>query len=179
MNPLDIIKKYYIEGSDLYNILIDHSRDVTNKALKIAQNHPELNINTQFVAEAGMIHDIGIYKTDAPTIECYGQYPYIAHGYLGKEIVESEGYPIHALVCERHTGAGLCLEEIIQRELPIPHRDMRPISIEEQVICFADCFFSKTHLGKEKCVDKIRKKMSKFGDIQINQFNKWCDLFLD
>ncbi|MEN9919917.1 MAG: hypothetical protein RL662_2353 [Bacteroidota bacterium] len=178
MNPLEIIKKYYQENSDLYNILLDHSFDVTQKALSIAKDHPELNIDMQFVYEAGMLHDIAIFKTNAPTIQCFGQYPYVAHGYLGFDLLQGEGYPTHALVCERHTGIGLTLDEIIEQDLPIPQREMMPVSTEEQLICFADCFFSKTHLGEEKSVDQIRKKIVKFGDRSINQFEEWVKLFL-
>lgn len=178
MNPIDIINKYYEQNSNLYNILINHSSDVTKKALDIARNHPELNINIQFVREAGMLHDIGIFKTNAPSIDCHGEYPYMAHGYLGSELLQKEGFPKHALVCERHTGAGLQLQEIIDQNLPVPHRDMMPISIEEQVICFADCFFSKTHLGQEKSVKKIRYKLARFGERSVNQFDQWCNLFL-
>ena len=178
MNPINIINKYYKKESSLYNILINHSIDVTNKALDIALKHPELNIDTDFVKEAGMLHDIGIFKTDAASILCFGSEPYITHGTIGSTILNEEGYPKHALVCERHTGAGLTLEEIIEKDLPIPHRDMMPISIEEQVICFADCFFSKTHLNEEKSVESIRAKLAKFGDRSANQFNSWCQLFL-
>jgi uncharacterized protein len=178
MNPINIIKKYYTENSKLYNILISHSTDVTNKALEIAKNHPELDINTQFVSEAGMLHDIGIFKTNAPSIECYGENPYMTHGYLGSELLQTEGYPLHALVCERHTGAGLTLNEIIEQGLPVPHREMMPLSIEEKVICFADCFFSKTHLSLEKTPEDIKRKLSKFGERSVNQFDEWCKLFL-
>ncbi len=178
MNPIDIIKKYYEEGSSLYNILLNHSSDVTQKALDIAESHPELNIDIQFVYEAGMMHDIGIFMTHAPTIDCFGQYPYMAHGYLGSELLQREGFPIHALVCERHTGAGLHLSEIIAQDLPMPHREMMPISIEEQLICFADCFFSKTHLGEEKSVETVKRKLAKFGNRSVNQFSEWCELFL-
>lgn len=178
MSPIDIINKYYEQNSNLYNILINHSSDVTKKALDIARNHPELNINIQFVREAGMLHDIGIFKTNAPSIDCHGEYPYMAHGYLGSELLQAEGFPKHALVCERHTGAGLTLQEIIEQNLPVPHREMTPISIEEQVICFADCFFSKTHLGVEKQINTIRQKLGRFGDRSVNQFDQWCNLFL-
>jgi len=179
MNPLEIIKKYYKEDSDIYNILIDHSSSVVRKALSIAKDHPELNIDAQFVHEAGMLHDIGIFMTYAPSIECFGQYPYIAHGYLGSDLLQKEGYPRHALVCERHTGAGLSLNEIIEQELPLPHRDMTPISIEEQLVCFADCFYSKTHLGKERSVEKAKSKMIKYGERSVRQFDNWCSLFLN
>lgn len=178
MNPLEIIKKYYDEESDLYQILISHSTDVTQMALRIADAHPKLNIDKQFVYEAGMLHDIGIFMTDAPSIKCYGKFPYIAHGYLGSELLQKEGYPAHALVCERHTGTGLTLNEIIAQNLPIPHREMVPVSIEEQLICFADCFFSKTHLGSERSVENAKNKLKKFGEQSISKFEYWCSIFL-
>lgn len=178
MNTLDIIEQCYKKDSDLYKILIDHSTDVMNKALSIADKHPELNIDREFVAEAAMLHDIGIFLTNAPEIQCFGIAPYICHGYLGRELLDSFGYPRHALVCERHTGTGLTVEDIELQSLPLPHRDMCPVSIEEQVICFADCFFSKTRLGTEKSVDKVRQSLSKFGERSVKKFDEWCIDFL-
>ncbi len=80
--------------------------------------------------------------------------------------MRGEGYPRHALVCERHTGAGLSLEGIIAQDLPVPHREMVPVSLEEQVICFADKFYSKTHLEKEKSV-KVWNVMVKKGYVAL------------
>lgn len=178
MNPLDIINKYYSKDSNLYTLLIEHSQAVTKKALTIAHKHPELNADTRFISEAAMLHDIGIFKTQAPSIHCLGEYPYIAHGYLGSELLQQEGYPRHALVCERHTGTGISLDEIIKKNLPLPHRDMLPISIEEQIICFADKFYSKSRSEKEKSIDEIMAEMSKFGEKPIEKFKEWCNLFL-
>ncbi|MDR1881894.1 MAG: phosphohydrolase [Prevotella sp.] len=178
MNTLAIIEKYYKKGSDLHNILVQHSTDVTNKALSIAASHPELHIDTKFVSEAGMIHDIGVFMTNAPSIKCFGIEPYIAHGYIGRGIVEKLGYPAHALVCERHTGTGISLEEIKKNKMPLPHRDMRPVSIEEKLICFSDCFFSKTRLGEERPIEKIRQSLSKFGEASVRQFDQWRAIFL-
>jgi uncharacterized protein len=178
MNALTIIEKYYQKDSDLYNILVRHSNDVTNKALSIANNHPELAIDAEFVNEAAMLHDIGIFKTNAPSIKCFGTAPYLAHGYLGHEILDKLGYPKHGLVCERHTGTGLSREEITKNNLPLPHRDMRPVSIEEKVICFADCFFSKTRPERERSIDDVRQSLSKFGADSVRQFDQWCAIFL-
>ena len=152
MNALAIINKYYSEENELKHILLTHSRSVADKALQIAVKHPELHLDTGFLEEAALLHDIGIFMTDASGIQCFGTHPYICHGYLGSELLMKEGYPRHALVCERHTGAGMSLQSIIEQDLPIPHRDMVPVSMEEQVICFADKFFSKTHLDREKSV---------------------------
>lgn len=178
MIPIDLIHKYYPFDNDLRRILIDHSQSVAEKALTIARNHPQLKLDEQFLYEASMVHDIGIYLTSAPGIHCYGSFPYIAHGYLGASLLLEEGHPRHALVCERHTGAGISMEEIAQRGLPIPYREMIPVSLEEQVICFADKFFSKSHLGKEKSIDKALKGISKYGEEGVIRFKRWCDLFL-
>jgi len=178
MNTLSIIEKYYKRDSELYSILVKHSIDVKKKALSIAENHPELNIDIQFVEEAAMLHDIGIFLTNAPSIKCFGIAPYVCHGYLGREILDREGFPKHALVCERHTGTGISLEEIESNHLPLPPRDMRPVSIEEKVICFADCFFSKTRLGEERSIEKVKQSIAKFGEDSVRQFEKWVAMFL-
>ena len=170
MNALAIINKYYSEENELKHILLTHSRSVADKALQIAVKHPELHLDTGFLEEAALLHDIGIFMTDASGIQCFGTHPYICHGYLGSELLMKEGYPRHALVCERHTGAGMSLQSIIEQDLPIPHRDMIPVSMEEQVICFADKFFSKTHLDREKSVEKGLKSFSHYGEDGVIRF---------
>ncbi len=178
MDALSIINKYYSENNDCKDILITHSKSVADKAIQIANNHPEFNLDKDFLYEAAMLHDIGIIFTNASGIYCFGESPYIRHGILGAEILRKEGYPKHALVCERHTGAGITMQNIIDNNLPIPHRDMLPLSLEEQVICFADKFFSKTKLQNEKTVEKARRSLLKFGDDGIERFDRWCREFL-
>ncbi|WP_300725036.1 HD domain-containing protein [uncultured Bacteroides sp.] len=178
MDPFAIIDKYYQEENELKHILLVHSRSVADKALAMAKNHPELDLDLQFIEEAAMLHDIGIFLTDAPGIQCFGKEPYICHGYLGAELVRKEGYPRHALVCERHTGAGISLKNIDEQGLPVPRREMLPVSLEEQLICFADKFFSKTKLDVEKSVEKARKSVARFGEDGGRRFDCWCELFL-
>ena len=177
LDAIEIIKKYYEEGSPLYNILLTHSESVAQKALEISKLHPEWNLNSDFIYESAILHDIGIYLTGAPSIYCYGKYPYICHGYLGAELMRKEGYPEHALICERHTGSGLIKEDI--KGLPIAQRDMLPESLEEKLVCFADKFYSKSDLGKVKTIDQIRRSMAKYGDAALTRFEKMVKLFLD
>ncbi len=179
MKPLELIAKYYKPRSKAYKILVSHCTLVTEKALKIAQNHKELLPDIAFLEEASMLHDIGIFKTNAPNLYCFGEYPYLCHGYLGCELLIEEGFPDHGLVCERHTGVGITMEEIVSNKLPLPLRDFMPVSVEEQIICFADKFFSKSNdLLKEKSVPDVRKSMQKFGDKNVMRFNEWCEIFL-
>jgi uncharacterized protein len=170
MNPLDIIDKYYSAGSEARRILLSHGEDDARKATDIARRHPELNADVRFIEEAAMLHDVGVFLCNAHEIDCHGEAEYICHGYLGAELMRREGFPLHALVCERHTGAGIALEEIVNRSLPLPHRDMLPVSIEEKIICYADKFFSKTSLGVEKSPERVRKSLAKYGDDSIARF---------
>lgn len=172
-----IIDKYYSGDGDLRTILIIHSQSVARKALQIVSLHPELNLDREFIEEAAMLHDIGIIKTDAPGIKCFGTEPYICHGILGAEMLRQEGLPRHARVCERHTGAGLSLNEIVSQNLPLPHQDFLPETLEEQVICYADKFFSKTHLDREKSVEKAEKSIAKFGEEGLARFKQWEKMF--
>ena len=178
MNPLEIIQTCYHPESRAYEILITHSRSVADKAVALAEAHPEMKPDIPFIREAAMLHDIGIFLCHAPEIDCHGEAPYICHGYLGADLLRKKGYPRHALVCERHTGTGLSPELIRQRNLPVPLREMRPQSIEEQLICFADKFFSKTKLDREKPIEKIRKGLAAYGDDDVARFDAWCKLFL-
>ncbi|MFA6701244.1 MAG: HD domain-containing protein [Dysgonamonadaceae bacterium] len=178
MDPKAIIDKYYKQGTKLYDIYMSHATDVTNKAVTVAQKHPELAIDVRFIEEAGLLHDIGIFLTKAPHIACEGEYPYICHGYLGRELLTVEGFPRHGLVCERHTGTGLTIEVIDRKKLPIPRRDMCPKSLEEKIICFADKFYSKSQIGKEKDVKRIRQSLLKHGTDQAAKFDEWCEFFL-
>lgn len=178
MNAVDILSKYYSSESEAYHIVYTHSRSVADKALSIAALHPEMNIDLTFIEEASLLHDVGVSLCHAPDIHCYGNYPYICHGYLGADLMLNEGFPQHALVCERHTGAGLSLADIRNQHLPVPHRNMLPESLEEKLICFADKFYSKTKLDQEKSMDKIRKGLSKYGDETVLRFEQLCKLFL-
>lgn len=177
MDPLKIIKKYYPENSKLFKVLIKHSEAVAQKALKIAKKFPEVDKN--FIYEAAMLHDIGVIFTYIPKLNPDGKYPYIAHGYLGREILEKEGLPKHALVCERHMGVGITKEEIIKKNLPLPPRDMIPITLEEKIIAFADKFYSKhpDEIIKEKSVEQIIKDLKKYGEDKVKIFEEWLKLF--
>ena len=173
-----VIDKYYSDNPPLKDLLILHSRLVADKALKIVDAHPELGADRQFVEEAAMLHDIGIFLTDAAPIHCFGKYHYLCHGYLGADLLRKENLPRHALVAERHTGTGLTLKQIMERNLPVPHREMVPLSMEEKIVCFADKFFSKTRPEEEKTVEQAEHSLARFGEEGVLVFRDWCKLFL-
>ena len=179
MKILNIIENFYRPESKAYHILIHHGQQVADKALAVAKRIPHLKPDLVFIKEAAMLHDIGIFMTNTPELGCTGEHPYVCHGYLGRKILENRQLPAHALVCERHVGVGITSEDIRRNNLPLPQRDMVPISIEEQAICFADKFFSKNgHTnGRGKSVEEILNALRPYGSEKVECFQSWARLF--
>ena len=163
MDYLSIIYKYYPEDDDLRRLLLRHSRQVADRCLEIARKHKELPIDVQFLEEAAMLHDIGIRQCDAPGIHCHGTEPYIRHGMIGAEMLRHEGYERHARVCERHTGTGLPGYE--------------PETLEEQIVCYADKFYSKSDPDHVRSVVETAQSLEKFGREGVDKFLSWSRQF--
>jgi uncharacterized protein len=179
MSPLDIIAEFYEPGSGSHQILVEHGRQVADKAVEVAMRVSHLKPNLNFIKEAAMLHDLAIFETNTPELGCTGKHPYVCHGYLGRKILENKGLPMHGLVCERHVGVGISSEEIRRYHLPLPERDMIPISIEEQIICYADKFYSKNGEtdGREKSVEDILNSLYRYGPEKAARFQSWLRLF--
>ena len=179
--PAALIRKYYHRHPKAHEILLNHSRKVTRRAVKIARKliTKGTHIDIRFLAEAAMLHDIGMIFTNTPDLGCHGDGSYLQHGIKGKELLEKEGFPQHARICERHIGVGLTAEEIRQQQLPLPARDMLPESLEEQIICYADLFYSKNEKDRniEKSPAEIRKKLKKYGKDKVEIFDRWKQTF--
>lgn len=178
MDAKKLFEKYYQPGTPIHDLVWQHSSLVARKAMQITDECPDLHIDRDFVYEAALLHDIGVFLTDAPSICCTGSEPYIRHGILGAELLRNEGYPLHARVCERHTGSGITREEIIAQGLPLPPQDLLPESLEEKLVCYADKFFSKSHPDREKKIEKIKKGLAAYGDDSIKRFEELEQLFL-
>ena len=172
MNPLIILQKYYDPRSRGYQILVEHSEQVRDMALKIAAAKPELGIDQKFIAEAAMLHDIGYFLVNLPELDYHGQEVPLRHGILGREILDKEGLPRHALVAERHTGCGTSKEQIITRHLPLPPRNLIPQTVEEELISYCDKFFTKGDLNKINTIDEIVAKLNTHDPSEVDYFFK-------
>ena len=165
IDPLYVIEKYYQAGTPLYETLMIHSTKVRDKALECI-DRLGLEVDRDFVAEAAMLHDVGIFRCDASDIYCTGRLPYIAHGVEGRKILEKEGLPMHAI------------DDIDRQHLPLPRRDMLPISIEEKLICYADKFFSKSgDPREEKSLDRVVRSMQRHGPETLARFMELHRMF--
>lgn len=195
MSWLDIIHHFYPEDTPLRRLLILHSECVRDKALSILRQcdaaQTSLSIDEDLVVAGAMLHDIGICQTHAPSILCEGSEPYICHGTIGarmlRQLVDNESFDAEiarmieacARICERHTGAGLTKEDILNQQLPIePAMDLLPESLEEKLVCLADKFFSKSgDPSKEKSLEHVRRSLMKFGADSQARFEALCATF--
>lgn len=178
MNAIALLEKYFPD-SNPFMIILEHSRLVATKALQTARNLDHPGVDLAFLVEAALLHDIGVCRTAASKLHCHGTEPYIRHGIIGKEILEEEGFPRHALVCERHIGVGLTVADIRSQRLPLPEEEMTPQSVEEKIVCFADLFYSKSpeKSGKEKTIDEVKTGLLKFGEHKVMIFEEWLKDF--
>ena len=162
MNYQSVIDKYYPAGA-LRELLLKHSRQVADRCLAICDCHPELELDRAFLEEAAMLHDIGVRWCLAPGIHCHGTEPYLRHGTIGGELLRREGWERHARVAERHTGTGL--------------PGLEPETLEEQVVCYADKFYSKSRPDRVLTVDGAAQSLERFGHEGVEKFRDWAARF--
>ncbi|CAB1063753.1 HDIG domain protein [Olavius sp. associated proteobacterium Delta 1] len=181
MNPIDILARFYDRRSKAFEILVDHGQQVAHKGGRAAEKVAHLKPDLDLINNAAMLHDIGILHTDSPGFDCHGKYPYICHGFLGRELLDSIGLPEYGLISERHIGVGISSDDIRNFGLPLPERNMVPVSIEEQITCYADKFFSKNGNGqkqnREKSIEQILLSLQPYGQEKVEQFRTWVKMF--
>lgn len=183
MDALEILYHYYPADNALRRLLLHHSQQVQQKAIACLTCHPELSLDAALVRNGALLHDIGIFRTDAPGIHCYGTHHYLLHGILGGALMREQGHEEMARICERHTGTGLRACVFEKRGLPVPERlqndpdAFMPESLEEQLVCYADKFFSKSHPNTEKNYEQVLHSLQKFGDEGAKRFAEWHALF--
>lgn len=171
----DLIEKYIPSGSTAHRVYVIHVTLVTQLALKIGWDKGLTTEQLQFIEEAGMLHDIGITKTNTPKLGCHGDLPYMNHLTEGRSILQAEGLPRHARVAANHVGVGgLSKEEIVSQKLPLPAEDILCESIEERIISYADLWYSKNpnKLWNKMSLDRLRSKLA-VRPQSLERFNTW------
>ena len=183
-DPDAILRHFYPEDTPLRRLLLRHSTQVRDMALRIldAPSCP-LALDRGLVSAGAMLHDVGILKCHAPSILCTGTLPYIAHGVTGAEMLREYGRAAgldlepYARICERHTGTGITADEVVSQRLPLPVRDYLPETPEEKLVCLADKFFSKSGDMAEKPPAVVRRSLEKFGPATTERFDALLRMF--
>lgn len=173
MTPTRLIDNLYPAGSRRRDIYLAHCSAVAALALKANKALP-CPLDESLVRDAALLHDIGITFTDAPSIDCHGDLPYILHGVAGADIIRRHGLDERfARVAERHTGSGITAAEIVRQGLPLPPcRCYMPKSLLEILIAWADKFYSKSGDMKQKPLQRVRAEMLRHGPDALSRFDR-------
>jgi len=147
---IELLKKYS-KDEQTFDEILKHTQAVKKIAVEFAEKIPGADI--EFIKTASILHDIGC------TVHPPGPEK-IKHGIAGAEILRKENLPEHALVAERHIGAGLTKKDIEEQNLPLPHKDYVPETKEEKIITDADNYIFGNKLGTDKQVYEKFKKVS-------------------
>ena len=141
--------KYAIGGSfsEAFTDLIwTHSMIINDIAEQIAKDLIKqygITVDLYLLKTGALLHDIGAYQTFDDS--CHQITDYIQHGILGYNILIAEGYEEKvARFTQCHTGVGITKENIHINHLPLPERDFIPITLEEELVCYADNFHTKS-----------------------------------
>ncbi len=66
MDPIETLTRFYDQHSKAFEILVEHGRQVAQKALGAAEKVAHLDPNLDIIHNAAMLHDIGILHTKSP-----------------------------------------------------------------------------------------------------------------
>lgn len=160
---IDILKKY-APNKKIFDTVLKHSLKVQEIALRIAKKIPQADM--EFIRTASLLHDIGRFKCPPGPLT-------IKHGIAGAEILRKEKLPKHALVAERHLGAGISKKDIKEQKLKLPLKDHIPKSIEEKIITHADNLVFGAREGTfNEVLERFRKEL---GEKYTRKFVKLKD----
>ena len=71
----------------------------------------------------------------------------------------------------------MTVETILSQHLPLPPQDFSPETLEEQVVCYADKFFSKTHLDRVRTPEQVLASLQRFGEEGLQRMRLWLQQF--
>jgi uncharacterized protein len=159
----------------LLDVVWTHSLIVRDIALELANNLEKKNIkiDKKLLEIGALVHDIGCYQC----YEFYGRNEgcYVQHGIKGYEILKNEGFSEEiARMAEVHLGVGIIRENIIANNLPLEEKDYIPMTLEEELVAYADNFHSKSgprFLNLEEARKKILNLWAK-SEIIFERFEK-------
>jgi len=140
---IEALHREYAPNEQVFELVWTHCRIVRDVALQLVETSG-IKIDSNLVQVGCLLHDIGVYSLfDENGFENVKDY--ITHGVRGEEILKNEGFSeVISRFASHHTGAGITREEIVARNLPLPHQDFIAETPEEELVMYADKFHSKT-----------------------------------
>jgi uncharacterized protein len=149
-------------------------RDIAQQLVKNLEKR-KIKIDKKMVEIGCLVHDLGCYK-------CYPFYGrtdgiYVQHGLAGYKILKKEGFSEEiARMATVHLGVGLVKENVVASGLPLEHKDYIPITLEEELVAYADNFHSKSG-PKFDTFEDSRKKLANLWPESVIVFERFRKKF--
>ncbi len=196
-DKLKKLHKKYTTGpyADIFlDLIFTHSEIVRQIALKIADNlsQNKIAVNTDLVESGSMLHDIGVYLCFDDELNPNASLPkYLCHGHEGYKLLKEEGCDEQvSRFALTHTGTGITKTDISRENMPFQPRDFIPVTLEEEIVCYADKFHTKWpsfntfeeakarlekfDLSKGEIMDRFKMKFGSPNLIDLHQkYGEW------
>lgn len=174
------LHKKYAPDKESLDLVWSHSLIVAKIAEQVMKNHPKLDVDKDLVLTGCLLHDIGVYFVEPcnchPELRKGNEEPYVTHGVIGADIVRREKFPEEvAKIIERHIGVGISKKQIIERNIPLPHKDFVPETGEEKLVGYADNFHSKR--PKFNRYEEIKKRLAQYGEENVKKLEEMKEMF--
>lgn len=164
----------YAPNQKVLDLVYTHCVVVNEIAQGCAGNIPE-KINEEILKNACLLHDIGTYILfdDDGKVSNGRMYP--QHAILGAKILADEGLDEEVWrAVETHVLMGLSRAEIAGEQSdivwPLPARDYFPLTIEAELLCYADRFHSKRPVFND--FETFLKRLKKSLPLQADKFER-------
>jgi len=146
---IELLKKHSKDDISFKKVLA-HSKAVQKKAMELAKGVQD--IDHDYIKTSSLLHDIGRFDTYPDNTE--------KHGIIGGDILRKENLHEYATIAERHLGAGISKEDIVEQGIDLPLKDYIPLTREEKIITHADNLTAgDKHITKEQAIDRYEKEL--------------------
>lgn len=131
------------------DLVWNHSQIVKEIALELVtnlQSRTVIKADHQLIVIGSLIHDIGAYQCFDEDFNPDKKNPsYFYHGWVGERILKNLSFPADITrFTITHTSTGITKEDIKRENLNLDFQDYVPITIEEEIVNYADKFHTKS-----------------------------------
>lgn len=140
-------------------------------------------INERLLVMGGLIHDIGTYQlikhdgSDGEPLR-FKHSKYIQHGLRGYKLLRACGFDeALALFARNHTGIGLTARMVQDQDLPLPVADYVPVTLEQDLVMYADKFHTKSDPAEFVGFDRCIRRAAKHGEANAQGMRDLIDRY--
>ena len=132
--------------------------------------------NITLAVAGALVHDVGAYKVSKDGYSFDDSY--LFHGLYGYLELHKAGFGEEmALFARNHTGSGITRQEVVKENLLLPPQDYLPVTVEQKVVAYGDCFHTKSNPPAFVSFEEAEKRIARFGKGPKDRFEEMAAQF--